>query len=80
MKPAPNKIQLEIADLRIGSLITEDVQEVGHVVAVGVNVSPEYKVGKKVFFKSWGIDIITIDDKKYYYLDIDSDALCAYEE
>ncbi len=66
------------------------IQEQGTIIDMGPGVpqrhpvqgtgrrdNPEgFEIGDVVQFKSWAIDIITIDGAKYYYLDSTSDAIC----
>lgn len=35
------------------------------------------KPGDRVFFKSWAVDIITHQEKTYYFIDADSEGICA---
>jgi co-chaperonin GroES (HSP10) len=81
IKPLGNKIQLEIADEKIGAIQSESIQEKGVIVAVGPNAvwadNSKPKIGATLYFKAWAIDIITEDGKKYYFISSDSDAICA---
>lgn len=39
----------------------------------------EELIGKKLYFKAWAVDVITVGDTKHYFIDADSDGLCAIE-
>lgn len=80
MQPIGNKIQIAIDKPTAGSLDLSSkatAVECGTVVALGKNVSNELKVGDKIAFKAWAVDILTIDSETYYFIDSDSKGLCA---
>ena len=71
IKPLGNIIQLKIEDAHAGSLDMGTVSsaiEYGEVVAVGEDVTLKVKKGDKLFFKSWAVDIITHEEKKYHFI------------
>ena len=35
------------------------------------------KIGDKVQYKSWAVDIVTVEGKRYYYLNQDTKGLCS---
>lgn len=75
-----NKIQLKVDEPEIGGLVTESMPiavECGEVVGIGEEVKLPIKKGDKIFFKSWAVDIITHEGKKYYFIDSDTKGICA---
>ena len=102
IKPLGNKIQLEIADEKIGAIQSESIQEKGVIIAkgeyvetyktktikdedgcfrnVGDGQTNKFPIGATLYFKAWAVDIITEDGKKYYFIDANSDAICAISQ
>lgn len=96
MKPLNNKIQLEIEELKFGAIESDSIAECGKIIAVGngvydtemttsandnvTRINHKFAIGKTLYFKAWAIDVITKDDKKYYFISSDSDAICAISE
>jgi len=79
IKPQPGIVQLKIDEAKAGVLDTSSrnsAVEFAEVVAVGDGVE-NLKVGDHVFVKSWGIDIITHQEKKYYFLNLETKAIVA---
>ncbi len=79
IQPAKNKVYLKIEEPKVGVLDTSSrpsAVEVAEVIAVGDNVEG-IKKGDILMYKSWGIDIIDWDGKKYHFIDIDTKAICA---
>ncbi len=77
--PAKNHIQLKIEEATAGILDTSSANisvEYAEIIAVGEGVEG-YKVGDKVFFKSWAVDIITFEGERYYFLDIATNGIKA---
>jgi co-chaperonin GroES (HSP10) len=82
--PLGRKILLSIPETKTGSLIVQQgaqIQEIGTVLDISKKVLDDLEyygidIGDTIHFKAWGVDIICIDQDKYYYLDVDSDALC----
>lgn len=77
--PLKDIIQLDIQEARAGVLDTSgrpSAVEYANVIAVGEGVT-QVKLGDSVFVKSWGIDIVTHEDKKYYFVSQDTKALMA---
>jgi len=71
IKPLGNIIQLKIEEAHAGALDTSSKQsaiEYGEVLAVGEEVTLKVKKGDKLFFKSWAVDIITHEDKRYHFI------------
>lgn len=87
--PLGNRIQLDIKEPAAGELSLQSMPtaiEYGTVIGIGPDVSQFWagkelpvhiKVGDKVFFKSWAVDIITHEGKKYYFISEDTKGLCA---
>ena len=77
--PLDDIIQLEIEELKAGAFDLSSISaavEYAKVVAIGQDV-PTIKVGDHVFVKSWGIDIITHNKKRYYFVNYDTKAIVA---
>lgn len=76
-----NKIRIDIEEPSVGGLDTSSMPtavECGTVVDVGGGVEAGmFAPGNRVFYKSWGVDIVTYEGKKYYFIDLDTKALCA---
>jgi len=90
MKPIGKKIQLDIKDVKIGAIQSDSIEEHGTITAIGDQVwmtsigeydkdSVNELVGKTLYFKAWAVDVISKDEKKYYFISADSDAICAVE-
>lgn len=79
MKPLGNKIQLDIKEVKIGAIQSDSIEEHGTILAMGNEVSENFKVGQTLYFKAWSVDVISKDGEKYYFISADSDAICAYE-
>lgn len=91
MKPLGNKIQLDIKEVKIGAIQSDSIEEHGTIVALGDKVwmtsvgdydqtTIEELIGKTLYFKAWACDIISVDDKKYYFISADSDAILAISD
>ena len=78
MKPLNNKIQLEVKEIEYMGESTGAIEEHGTIIALGDYMDEEkWKIGATLYFKAWAVDIITEGDKKYYFIDALSDAICA---
>lgn len=78
--PLGAKIQLDIEENSAGSLDIASVPtaiESGKVIALGKDVTLSINIGDMLFFKSWAVDIITHDGKRYYFIDEDTKGICA---
>lgn len=72
-------VQIKIEEARAGALDVsskESAIEFGEVIETGDNVTT-LKKGDNVFFKSWAVDIITHQDKRYYFIDISTNGIIA---
>lgn len=77
--PQPHMAQLKIDEMMAGVLNTssrESAVECAEIIALGEEVDG-LEIGDKVFVKSWAIDIITHDDVRYYFVDINSNGILA---
>lgn len=77
--PQPNIVSLKIEVPKAGVLDTsarESAVEYAEVLAVGDDVKG-IKAGDHVFVKSWAIDIINHNDKKYYFVNIATNGILA---
>lgn len=79
IKPLENEIQIKLDEATAGALDTssrESAVEYGEVLAVGENVQG-IKKGDHIFVKSWGIDSIYHDEKRYNFVNITTGAVKA---
>lgn len=70
IKPLQGEIQIKLEEASAGTLDTssrESAVEYGEVLAVGDDVH-EIRKGDFVFVKSWAIDQINHEDKKYCFV------------
>lgn len=77
--PFTGKVYLSIEKPTAGGLDLSSkptAVEHGEVIAIGEGVSSLH-VGDKVFVKAWGLDLITYAGETYYFVDMDSKAICA---
>ena len=79
IKPQPNEVQIKIDEAKAGVLNMESTQtavEFGEVVAIGDEVKG-VKVGQKVLFKAWACDIVTVEGKRYYFINMQTNGIKA---
>ena len=79
MIPLKNKILLDVVEIKMGAIETDTIGEIATVIRLGADVDKTtFQVGQKLAIKSWAIDIITDpeDNKKYYFISADLDAIC----
>lgn len=79
LKPLPDEVQIEIDEAKAGALHMDSLTtavEFGKVVAVGEYVD-HVKVGQRVAFKAWAVDIVNIEDKKYYFINMETNGIKA---
>ena len=83
IKPFVNQVYIKLNEPKVGALQTtkDSAIECAEILAIGNlsdNRSPgEMKVGDKIFVKAWAIDIISYEDKKYHFINIDSGGILA---
>lgn len=80
IKTVGNRIQLKIEEPDAGALNLSSMPtaiEFGEVLDVGPDVKLPIKIGDKLFFKSWAIDIITHEGERYYFISEDTNGICA---
>lgn len=80
IEPLGNIVHLKIEEAKAGILDTSSrmtAVEVAEVVAVGPDVKSDLKQGDKVFVKAWGIDLINHEDKRYFFVAEDTNAILA---
>lgn len=80
IKTIGNKIRIEVGEPSVGGLDTSSMPtavECGEVLEVGPNVAIDLKKGDKVLYKSWGVDIVNYEGKRYHFIDLDTKAVCA---
>ena len=75
----PHKVRIKAekataGDLDLGSMKT--ALEEGIVEAIGPDVSLPIKVGDKILFKSWGVDVFNRNGENVYYIDERTLAIC----
>jgi co-chaperonin GroES (HSP10) len=76
------RIMIKVDEPKAGVLDSSSMnvaKEVGEVIGVGDGAADLYhiKVGDRVMFKSWAVDIITNDGEKYYFIDMATGGVCA---
>lgn len=79
IQPLNGIIQLKIDEAHAGALdltSRHSAIEYGEVIAIGEGVN-RVKVGDKVFFKAWAVDIINKDDVRYCFIAQDTNGLLA---
>lgn len=77
--PLDNKIQIEIDKPTAGGLDLSSKAtgtEFGTILAIGENVT-KFKVGDKILFKAWQLDIINYEGEQYNFLDANGEGICA---
>ncbi len=77
--PIKDIVYLKIDEVKAGALDTSSrasAVEVAEVLAVGEGVITP-RVGDKIFVKSWGIDIVNYEDKKYHFVNQNTGAILA---
>lgn len=81
IKPINKKIKIEMTAEKIGGIQSDYVAERGVILDVAEDCIKISKaaVGRVLYFKSWAVDVITIDDEKHYFISEDSDAICGIE-
>lgn len=95
MKPINNKIKLDIREIQRMGMDTGAIEEHGTILEVGdgvgdsfmtttssngaMYINNKYPIGATLYFKAWSIDIITVGDKKHYFISADSEAICAID-
>jgi co-chaperonin GroES (HSP10) len=71
VKSVGYKLELEVPTSKVGALhinTGDSIQEIAIVKSVG-ELCSVYKKGDKILFKSYAVDIIIIDDEKFYSID-----------
>lgn len=79
IQPLPGIIQIHLDEPKAGVLDTSSrnaAVEYAEVLAVGEGVD-SVKKGDYVFVKSWAIDIISHEGKKYYFINPDTKGVLA---
>lgn len=76
--PLTNHVLIKITEAKAGNLDIKipTAVEFGEIIATGADVK-SVKKGDKVLFKSWGVDIITHEGQKYYFVSEDTNSLKA---
>lgn len=79
IKPFGSKIQIKVDESKAGSLYLESMPtaiECGEAIAIGPDVEG-VKVGDKLFYKSWAVDIVTHEGVRYFFIDLTTNGVCA---
>ena len=79
IKPLTNFVQIGIAEAKAGVLDTSSrhsAVEYAEVLEVGEGVTT-LKKGDFIFVKAWAVDIITYEEKKYYFVNLDTKGIVA---
>ena len=85
IQPYGKKIQIQIEQPTVGGLdisAKESGVEVAKVlITAKIHIEGigdfEFKENDKIMVKAWAIDIITYEGTKYYFVDYDSEGICA---
>lgn len=82
IKPINNKLQIKVDEPKVGELDLSSkpsAVEVGTIIGLSFNaeINNIYKIGDKIFFKAWAIDIIDYNGEKFYFIDENSEGICA---
>lgn len=77
--PYRNKIQLKIDQPTAGGL---DLSSKPTTVEVGTVISDGFEhlkiiKGDRIMFKAWAVDIINYNNENFYFIDADSEGICA---
>lgn len=76
--PLNNKVLIKIESPKVGMLdisSKKSILEKGTIVEA--NPKCDYlKQGDTILFKAWAVDVFTIEDETYYFIDFDSPGLC----
>ena len=84
IQPLGNIIQLEFEEAKAGVLDTSSRESaVERATVVGISEDATFsnvKVGDKVFVKAWAVDIVTHEDKKYYFVNPETGGILAKVE
>ena len=78
--PLKNQVHLKIDEAKAGILDTSSrmsAVEYAEVLALGPDVTIDIKVGDHVFVKAWATDIITHEDKRYYFISTETNGILA---
>lgn len=74
------RIQLKIDDPVAGGLDVSSLnvaKETGEVIGLGKDVTLPLKIGDRVLFKAWAVDIVSVESKKFYFIDQATQGICA---
>lgn len=63
--------------LAVGEEINEICSSTRHTGAQCMELHGKIKIGDKVFVKAWAIDIVTHNDIKYYFCNLDTNGILA---
>lgn len=80
IKPLGSRIQISVDESKAGGLDVSGLnvaREMGKVVALGPEVTLPIKVGDRILFKAWAVDIINENGEKYHFIDQDSKGIHA---
>lgn len=80
IKPIGSRIYIKVDEPSIGALDTSSFPtavECAEVIAVGDEVKLPVKKGDKLFYKSWSVDIISFEGKRYHFIDEATKGICA---
>lgn len=75
----PHKIKIKAKQVSAGDLDTGSVKAVieeGVVEAIGADVSLPLKIGDRIRFKGWAVDIFTSEGQTIYFIDERTLGIC----
>lgn len=80
IKTLGKRIQIKIDEPSAGGLDISSLnvaKETGEVIGLGADVTLPVKIGDRILFKAWAVDIISEGTSKYYFISQDTDGICA---
>lgn len=79
IKPQPNIVYIRTEEAHAGILDTssrESAVEFAEVIDTGEDCG-DIKKGDKIFYKSWGVDSVFHQDKRYNFINVKTGAILA---
>jgi co-chaperonin GroES (HSP10) len=79
IQPLKDIIMIKVNEVSVGGLDTSSKAsaiEFGEVIAVGPD-QKQVKVGDKIMFKSWAVDLINYEDKVYEFINPETGGIMA---
>lgn len=74
-----DRIRIKVDEPKVGVLSTEGqtlATEVGEVIGVGNEVTLPLKVGDRILFKAWSVDIVNINGERFIFISQSTNGIC----